>query len=44
MAETGADSETDELDLYRRMVLIRRFEERVDELYRSARMPGLAHL
>jgi acetoin:2,6-dichlorophenolindophenol oxidoreductase subunit alpha len=26
------------------MLLIRRFEERVDELYRAARMPGLAHL
>jgi pyruvate dehydrogenase E1 component alpha subunit len=34
----------DLLDLYRRMVLIRRFEEQVDELYRSAKMPGLAHL
>src|SRR4051812_15509035 len=26
------------------MLRIRRFEEAVDELYRSARMPGLAHL
>jgi len=26
------------------MLLIRHFEERVDELYRAARMPGLAHL
>jgi acetoin:2,6-dichlorophenolindophenol oxidoreductase subunit alpha len=34
----------DELDLYRRMLLIRRFEEKVDDLYRGARMPGLAHL
>jgi len=33
-----------ELELYRRMLVIRRFEEQVDELYRSARMPGLAHL
>jgi pyruvate dehydrogenase E1 component alpha subunit len=30
--------------LYRRMLLIRRFEEQVDELYRGAKMPGLAHL
>jgi len=34
----------DGFDLYRRMLLIRHFEERVDELYRAARMPGLAHL
>src|SRR5713101_1265158 len=32
------------LDAYRRMVTIRAFEERVNELYRSAKMPGLAHL
>jgi len=32
------------LDAYRRMLTIRLFEERVNELYRSARMPGLAHL
>ena len=32
------------LDLYRRMLTIRHFEDSVDELYRSARMPGLAHL
>ncbi|HSR26031.1 MAG TPA: thiamine pyrophosphate-dependent dehydrogenase E1 component subunit alpha [Candidatus Eisenbacteria bacterium] len=34
----------DLLELYRRMLLIRHFEEQVDDLYRSARMPGLAHL
>ncbi|HXM54144.1 MAG TPA: thiamine pyrophosphate-dependent dehydrogenase E1 component subunit alpha [Candidatus Dormibacteraeota bacterium] len=34
----------DLLALYRRLLLIRRFEEQVDELYKSARMPGLAHL
>ena len=34
----------DLLELYRRMTLIRRFEEQVDELYRAAKMPGLAHL
>jgi pyruvate dehydrogenase E1 component alpha subunit len=32
------------LEPYRAMLTIRRFEERVNELYRSARMPGLAHL
>jgi acetoin:2,6-dichlorophenolindophenol oxidoreductase subunit alpha len=32
------------LDVYRRMTTIRLFEERVNELYRSAKMPGLAHL
>jgi pyruvate dehydrogenase E1 component alpha subunit len=31
-------------DLLRSMLRIRRFEEAVNELYRSARMPGLAHL
>jgi pyruvate dehydrogenase E1 component alpha subunit len=30
--------------MYADMVKIRRFEETVDELYRGARMPGLAHL
>ncbi|MCL6551811.1 MAG: thiamine pyrophosphate-dependent dehydrogenase E1 component subunit alpha [Firmicutes bacterium] len=30
--------------LYRQMLTIRRFEEQVNELYTSARMPGLAHL
>ena len=32
------------LDLYRKMVTIRKFEEAVWELYTSAIMPGLAHL
>jgi pyruvate dehydrogenase E1 component alpha subunit len=32
------------IEQYRGMVTIRLFEERVNELYRSARMPGLAHL
>jgi acetoin:2,6-dichlorophenolindophenol oxidoreductase subunit alpha len=32
------------LDAYRRMATIRAFEESVNELYRSAKMPGLAHL
>jgi TPP-dependent pyruvate/acetoin dehydrogenase alpha subunit len=32
------------LDMYRAMTTIRLFEEQVNELYRSAKMPGLAHL
>lgn len=32
------------LAIYRRMATIRAFEERVDELYKAAIMPGLAHL
>jgi TPP-dependent pyruvate/acetoin dehydrogenase alpha subunit len=32
------------LEMYRRMTLIRLFEEQANELYRSARMPGLTHL
>ncbi len=32
------------LELYRRMVLIRAFEENVNDLYTSGKMPGLAHL
>lgn len=32
------------LRLYRQMLKIRLFEEQVNDLYRSARMPGLAHL
>jgi pyruvate dehydrogenase E1 component alpha subunit len=32
------------LDLYRQIVTIRLFEEQVNLLYTSARMPGLAHL
>ena len=32
------------LGMYRRMTLIRLFEEQANELYRSAVMPGLAHL
>jgi pyruvate dehydrogenase E1 component alpha subunit len=30
--------------MYRQMLTIRLFEEQVDELYKTARMPGLAHL
>jgi pyruvate dehydrogenase E1 component alpha subunit len=32
------------LKIYEQMVKIRQFEETVNELYKSARMPGLAHL
>jgi TPP-dependent pyruvate/acetoin dehydrogenase alpha subunit len=32
------------VELYRRMLRIRHFEEQVNELYRGAKMPGLAHL
>jgi acetoin:2,6-dichlorophenolindophenol oxidoreductase subunit alpha len=32
------------LDMYRRMTLIRLFEENANDLYRSAKMPGLTHL
>ncbi len=32
------------LNMYRQMVAIRLFEERVNELYLKAKMPGLAHL
>ena len=34
----------DWLEAYRQMTKIRVFEEHVNELYRSAKMPGLAHL
>jgi pyruvate dehydrogenase E1 component alpha subunit len=42
-SNAGADPEL-ALELYRRMLLIRHFEEQVNELYRSGKMPGLAHL
>jgi 2-oxoisovalerate dehydrogenase E1 component len=34
----------DQLERYRRMVRIRRFEERVVELYRDGAVPGFVHL
>jgi len=47
-ALTGAQSTTDErerwLHAYEQMLKIRIFEEHVNELYTSAKMPGLAHL
>jgi acetoin:2,6-dichlorophenolindophenol oxidoreductase subunit alpha len=42
-SEAIVDAEL-EVELYRRMLRIRRFEEQVNELYRAAKMPGLAHL
>jgi 2-oxoisovalerate dehydrogenase E1 component len=32
------------LEAYRRMTLIRLFEERVSELYRNSEVPGFVHL
>jgi pyruvate dehydrogenase E1 component alpha subunit len=45
--ENGKESEVDggmAVELYRRMLRIRHFEEQVNELYRGGKMPGLAHL
>ena len=44
--ERGVDSTNGEfaVELYRRMLRIRHFEEQVNELYRAGKMPGLAHL
>ena len=42
-SQTQGDAEK-WLHMYRQMLRIRRFEEQVNELYTSARMPGLAHL
>lgn len=43
---TRRESATNEhwLRMYRQMMRIRLFEEQVNELYKTARMPGLAHL
>jgi len=42
---TGSETEADRaLRMYRRMVMIRLFEEQVNDLYTRALMPGLAHL
>src|SRR6202047_2480115 len=44
-SKTKAEMKTEQLmRMYRRMVMIREFEERVNELYTRALMPGLAHL
>jgi len=37
-------NDVDLLGMYRRMVTIRLFEEQVNDLYLTAKMPGLAHL
>src|ERR671914_1165686 len=41
---TAAVADERWIHFYRQMIKIRAFEERVNELYRSAKMPGLAHL
>jgi len=43
-AESGAGEAGAWLDMYRAMTTIRLFEEHVNDLYRGAKMPGLAHL
>jgi len=43
-AESGAGGGGPWLEMYRAMTTIRLFEEHVNDLYRSAKMPGLAHL
>ncbi len=43
VADTGLELQR-ELRMYRRMLAIRLFEERVNDLYTRALMPGLAHL
>ena len=40
----SAFSEADLLEMHRRMLLIRRFEEHVAPLYRSGEVPGFVHL
>lgn len=43
--KTNASSKAEQyIQMYRRMVMIRLFEEQVNELYTRALMPGLAHL
>ena len=47
MSATAAKSAVDAglaLEMYRRMTAIRLFEEEANDLYRSAKMPGLTHL
>ncbi len=44
-SKTKAETKTEHwMRMYRRMVMIREFEEQVNELYTRALMPGLAHL
>jgi TPP-dependent pyruvate/acetoin dehydrogenase alpha subunit len=43
--EHGSDADVEQyLHMYQQMAKIRAFEEKVNELYTSALMPGLAHL
>jgi pyruvate dehydrogenase E1 component alpha subunit len=42
--EADGDKREHWLRMYRQMLRIRLFEEQVNDLYKSARMPGLAHL
>src|SRR5690348_3046105 len=45
VATNQVDADKDQwLRMYRQMLRIRLFEEQVNELYQTARMPGLAHL
>lgn len=41
---TGRFSDSEVLEMYRRMARIRRFEERTSELYRAGEVPGFVHL
>src|SRR6202047_5567064 len=44
-SKTKAEMKTEQwMRMYRRMVMVREFEEQVNELYTRALMPGLAHL
>src|SRR5947207_9648210 len=44
-SKTKAEVKTEQwMRMYRRMVMIREFEDQVNELYMRAKMPGLAHL
>ncbi|MGZ3601174.1 MAG: thiamine pyrophosphate-dependent dehydrogenase E1 component subunit alpha [Ktedonobacterales bacterium] len=44
MTQRTTDTNEQWLHAYRQMMRIRLFEEQVNELYKTARMPGLAHL
>ena len=44
-SKTHSERDVDQwLRMYRRMLMIRLFEEQVNDLYTRALMPGLAHL
>src|SRR3989304_3583920 len=45
LSRTSSEAEIEQwLRMYRRMLMIRLFEEQVNDLYTRALMPGLAHL